>query len=50
VVVWIITLIFGILGITGGINAFNLVLQVVFPIVALYFLWQPDVKRALGRG
>jgi hypothetical protein len=48
-VVWIVTLVFGVLGLSGGVNIFNLVLQIVFPIVAIYFLWQPDVKRALGR-
>ena len=48
-IVWIITLVFGVLGVAGGINIVNLVLQIAFPIVAIYFLWQPDVKRALGR-
>jgi len=48
-IVWIVTLVFGVLGLSGGINIFNLVLQIAFPIVAIYFLWQPDVKRALGR-
>jgi hypothetical protein len=48
-VVWIVTLVFGVLGLAGGISLTGLIFQVAFPIVAIYFLWQPEVKRALGR-
>lgn len=48
-VVYIIALVFGVLGLTGGFNASNLIIGVVLPAVVLYFLWQPDVKRYLGR-
>jgi hypothetical protein len=49
VVVYIIALAFGVLGLAGGIDVGNLVIGVVLPVVVLYFFWQPDVKRYLGR-
>jgi hypothetical protein len=48
VVVSIIAIVFGVLGLTGSVSAINLV-QLALPIVVLYYLWQPDVKRWLGR-
>jgi hypothetical protein len=48
VVVSIIGLVFGVLGLSGGITLGNLV-SLALPIVVLYFFWQPDVKRYLGR-
>jgi len=48
-VVWIVTLVFGVLGLAGGISVTGLIFQVAFPVIAIYFLWQPEVKRALGR-
>lgn len=48
-IVWIVSLVFGVLGLSGGISLFGIVFNIVFPGVALYYLWQPDVKRALGR-
>ena len=48
-VVYIIALVFGVLGLTGGVSASNLIIGIALPIVVLYLLWQPDVKRWLGR-
>jgi hypothetical protein len=48
VIVSIIAVVFGVLGLSGGVSVFNLI-QLALPIVVLYFLWQPDVKRWLGR-
>jgi hypothetical protein len=48
VIVSIIAIVFGVLGLSGGVSAFNLI-QLALPIVVLYYLWQPDVKRWLGR-
>jgi len=48
-VVYIIALVFGVLGLTGGVSAYGLIVGIVIPAVVLYFLWQPDVKRYLGR-
>jgi hypothetical protein len=48
VVVSIIAIVFGVLGLSGGINLFNLI-SLALPIVVVYYLWQPDVKRYLGR-
>ena len=48
VVVSIIALVFGVLGLSGGVSVSSLI-QLALPIVVLYFLWQPDVKRWLGR-
>jgi hypothetical protein len=48
VVVSIIAIVFGVLGLSGGITVFSLI-SLALPIVVVYFLWQPDVKRWLGR-
>jgi uncharacterized membrane protein (DUF2068 family) len=48
VVVSIIAIIFGVLGLSGGVNAGSLI-SLALPIIVVYFLWQPDVKRYLGR-
>ena len=48
VVVSIVALVLGVLGLTGGISVQSLI-GVVLPIVVIYYLWQPDVKRWLGR-
>jgi hypothetical protein len=48
VVVSIIGVVFGVLGLSAGASISNLV-SLALPIVVLYFLWQPDVKRWLGR-
>lgn len=47
-VVSIIAIVFGVLGITGGVNAGSIV-SLALPIIVVYFLMQPDVKRWLGR-
>jgi hypothetical protein len=47
-VVSIIALVFGILGVSGGVSIGTL-LQLALPGAVVYFLWQPDVKRYLGR-
>jgi hypothetical protein len=47
-ILWIITLVFAILGLAGGINASNII-GLVAAGVSVYFLWQPEVKRYLGR-
>jgi len=49
-VVWVVTLVFGVLGIASNFSITGLIFQIAFPVVAIYFLWQPEVKRALGRG
>ena len=48
VVVSIIFLVFGVLGLAGDINLFS-IFFVAAPVVTLYFLFQRDVKRYLGR-
>lgn len=48
VVVSIIGLVFGVLGLSGGVTLSSLI-SLALPIVVLYFFWQPDVKRYLGR-
>ena len=48
-VVYIIALVFGVLGLAGGFSAYNLIIGVGIPAVVLYFLWQPAVRRYLGR-
>jgi hypothetical protein len=48
VVVSIIGIVFGVLGLSGGVSVSNLI-SLALPIVVIYFLWQPDVKRWLGR-
>lgn len=47
-VVSIIAIVFGVLGLAGDINLFSII-SLALPIVVVYFLWQPDVKRYLGR-
>jgi hypothetical protein len=48
VVVSIIAIVFGVLGLSSGINA-STIISLALPIAVVYFLWQPDVKRWLGR-
>ena len=48
VAVSIVGIVFGVLGLAGGVNLFNLI-SLALPIVVIYYLWQPDVKRYLGR-
>jgi hypothetical protein len=48
VVVSIIFLVLSLLGLAGNVNVVSILL-VAAPIVTLYFLWQADVKRWLGR-
>lgn len=48
VVVSIIALVFAVLGLSGGINL-STIISLALPAVVLYFLFQPDVKRYLGR-
>jgi hypothetical protein len=47
-VVSIIAIVIGVLGLSGGISLGSL-LQLALPAAVVYFLWQPDVKRYLGR-
>ena len=47
-VVSIIAIVFGVLGLSGGISVGSII-SLALPIVVVYFLWQPDVKRWLGR-
>ncbi|HLX35206.1 MAG TPA: hypothetical protein VKR30_08185 [Candidatus Limnocylindrales bacterium] len=49
-VVYVIALVFGVLGLAGGVSVYSLIIGIVLPAVVLFFLWQPDVKRYLGRG
>ena len=48
VVVTVIGLVFGVLGLTGGISVSSII-SLALPIVVLYYFMQPDVKRWLGR-
>ena len=48
VVVSIIGLVFGVLGLTGGITV-STIISLALPIVVLYYFMQPEVKRWLGR-
>lgn len=48
IVVSIIAIVFGVLGLSGGLTASNIV-SIALPAVVLYYLWQPEVKRWLGR-
>jgi hypothetical protein len=48
VVVSVISIVFGVLGLAGNVSLFSLI-QLALPIVVIYYLWQPDVKRWLGR-
>jgi hypothetical protein len=47
-VVSIVAIVFGVLGLAGDINLFSII-SLALPIVVVYYLWQPDVKRYLGR-
>jgi hypothetical protein len=49
IVVSIVVLVFGVLGQANGISVVSLILYVAIPAVTIYFLWQPEVKRWLGR-
>ena len=44
----IIALVFAVLGLGGGISVSSLI-TLALPAIVLYFLWQPEVKRYLGR-
>jgi len=48
VVVYIIVLVFGVLGLTN-FSVYGAIVGVVLPAVVLFLFWQPDVKRYLGR-
>ena len=48
VVVSIIALIFAVLGLTGGVTVSSII-SVALPALVLFFFWQPDVTRWLGR-
>lgn len=48
VVVAVVATVFAVLGLAGGITVSN-ILSVALPILVLYFFWQPEVKRWLGR-
>jgi uncharacterized membrane protein (DUF2068 family) len=47
-IVSIIAIIFGVLGLAGGISVSSII-SLALPIIVVYFLWQPEVKRWLGR-
>ncbi|HEX3264950.1 MAG TPA: hypothetical protein VHR16_04725 [Candidatus Limnocylindrales bacterium] len=47
-IVSIIAIVFGVLGLSGGVSVGSLI-SLALPIAVVYFLWQPDVKRWLGR-
>jgi len=49
-VIYILALVFGVIGLSSGFSAYNLLIGVALPVVVLFFLWQADVKRYLGRG
>ena len=48
IVVSIIAIVFAVLGLTGGVSLSS-ILSLALPIIVVYFLWQPEVKRWLGR-
>ncbi|HEX8025992.1 MAG TPA: hypothetical protein VF484_07300 [Candidatus Limnocylindrales bacterium] len=48
VVVYIIVLVFGVLGLTN-FSVYSALVGVVLPAVVLFLFWQADVKRYLGR-
>jgi hypothetical protein len=48
VVVSIIAIVFGVLGLSGGISLSSII-SLALPIAVVYFLMQPEVKRWLGR-
>jgi hypothetical protein len=47
-VVSIIAIVFGVLGLSGGVSLGSII-SLALPIIVVYFLWQPEVKRWLGR-
>jgi hypothetical protein len=47
-IVSIIAIVFGVLGLSGGVSLTSII-SLALPIVVVYFLWQPEVKRWLGR-
>jgi hypothetical protein len=47
-IVSIIAIVFGVLGLSGGISVSSII-SLALPIVVVYFLMQPEVKRWLGR-
>jgi hypothetical protein len=47
-VVSIIAIVFAVLGLAGGVNVGSII-NLALPVVVVYFLWQPEVKRWLGR-
>ena len=47
-IVSIIAIVFGVLGLSGGVNVGSII-SLALPIIVVYFLWQPEVKRWLGR-
>jgi hypothetical protein len=47
-VVSIIAIVFGVLGLSGGISVSSII-SLALPIAVVYFLMQPEVKRWLGR-
>jgi hypothetical protein len=49
VIVSIIGVVFGVLGLSGGNMNLSSLISLALPIIVLYLLWQPDVKRWLGR-
>jgi hypothetical protein len=49
-VIYILALILGVLGLAGNASVYNVLIGVGLPVVVLFFLWQGDVKRYLGRG
>ena len=48
VVVSIVVLVLSVFGLSGGVSLSSII-SLALPIIVLYFLWQPDVKRYLGR-
>lgn len=48
VIISIVAIVFGVLGLSGGISLGSII-SLALPIVVVYFLWTPDVKRYLGR-
>ena len=47
-IVSIIAIVFGVLGLSGGVSVGSII-SLALPIIVVYFLWQPEVKRWLGR-
>jgi uncharacterized membrane protein (DUF2068 family) len=47
-IVSIIAIVFGVLGLAGGVSLSSII-SLALPIIVVYFLMQPEVKRWLGR-